>query len=328
MHYRQLFYISSLLIALLVLNSCSTLQQLNEQVNKPQPKPLAHKAGQPKFMKDVTLGNKGGNKINMDVGNKYETITKQEIVEETPNEEIVSTMPVEPAKTKEDSIKNNVAIGNYKAPLAKKEKHKKHKRNKHTDEDEEAAETPDIDKEPLVNVVPTHNRDSLPNYINHVSNREPVKIKVIDAQSCQLKYAGVLCSIPQALSNIPLYTFIDEWYGVDYRMGGNDKNGIDCSAFVQRLYLEVFGFSMVRTAYEQFNNCTMTWDINKLKEGDLVFFKIHSKHVTHVGVYLMNNYFVHASVSQGVVISNLSDPYWTRYFAGAGQILEDFAPMH
>ena len=136
----------------------------------------------------------------------------------------------------------------------------------------------------------------------------------------QLKYADMLRVPAKAITNLSLYNFIDEWYGVRYRLGGNDKNGIDCSAFVQRLYESVFGTDVVRTAFEQFNNCSMVWDTDKLKEGDLVFFRTRGKRISHVGVYLMNNYFVHSSSSRGVGISNLNDTYWARYYAGAGQI--------
>lgn len=159
------------------------------------------------------------------------------------------------------------------------------------------------------------------NVIEH--NKELAQLTPAKANILQTKYADILGVIPQAITNVSLYKFIDEWYGVNYRWGGSDKTGIDCSAFVQRLYEDVFGMSLVRTAMEQFHNCQMVWDCSKLKEGDLVFFHIHSRHITHVGIYLMNNFFVHASVSQGVVISSLTDTYWKRYFAGAGKILNN-----
>jgi cell wall-associated NlpC family hydrolase len=135
------------------------------------------------------------------------------------------------------------------------------------------------------------------------------------------KYAMVLGIMPAAIKNYSLYNFIDEWYGTRYRLGGRDKSGIDCSAFVQRLYEEVFGTPVVRTAMEQFNACKKVFNHSELEEGDLVFFRIHSKRISHVGVYLANNYFVHASSSQGVMISNLSENYWSRFFAGAGKML-------
>lgn len=120
-------------------------------------------------------------------------------------------------------------------------------------------------------------------------------------------------------NNISLYSFIEEWYGTPYRFGGTSKSGIDCSAFVRQLYGDVYNLGLLRTSIEQFATAMF---INKeeLKEGDLVFFKIRSKRISHVGVYLSEGKFVHSSVSQGVVISDLSDKYWVKYYAGGGRV--------
>lgn len=127
-------------------------------------------------------------------------------------------------------------------------------------------------------------------------------------------------------TNVALYNFIDEWYGTRYRLGGHDKNGIDCSAFAQKLYEQVFGTQLLRSSVEQFRSCDKIKDHNEIKEGDLVFFqhtygrRRHKRtRISHVGVYLANNFFVHASTSQGVTISSLDEPYWKRMFAGAGK---------
>lgn len=77
---------------------------------------------------------------------------------------------------------------------------------------------------------------------------------------------------------------------------------------------------MLRTAIEQFANTDFVRKSTNLKEGDLVFFHIRSRHITHVGIYLANNFFIHASRSQGVTISNLNDSYWHKYYAGAGKV--------
>lgn len=119
--------------------------------------------------------------------------------------------------------------------------------------------------------------------------------------------------------NKSLYTFIEEWYGTPYRFGGTGKTGIDCSAFTRQLYEEVYSLGLLRTSVEQFSKALFLRR-DELREGDLVFFKIRSKRITHVGVYLYDGKFVHASVSQGVVISDLSDAYWTRYYAGGGRV--------
>lgn len=133
------------------------------------------------------------------------------------------------------------------------------------------------------------------------------------------KYANMIGLMPKAMSNYILYKFIDDWYGVQYQYGGNDKSGIDCSAFVQKVYNEVFCTELVRTSRDQFHSCKMVWDIDNLIEGDLVFFRTRGKRISHVGIYLANNFFVHAS-SSGVMISNISESYWSKRFAGAGKI--------
>ncbi len=135
------------------------------------------------------------------------------------------------------------------------------------------------------------------------------------------KYADVLEVLPSQISNVMLYRFIDEWYGVKYRMGGTTKSGIDCSAFVQTLYQYVFGFSLLRTAGMQFSESRYIKSISDLREGDLVFFRINTSRISHVGVYLKNNFFVHSASSKGVSIANLTSDYWTKYFAGGGRIL-------
>ena len=61
---------------------------------------------------------------------------------------------------------------------------------------------------------------------------------------------------------------------------------------------------------------------DELKEGDLVFFKIKSRTITHIGIYLGDNRFAHASSTRGVVISNLNEPYYSRYFYKGGRIID------
>ncbi|HXS36728.1 MAG TPA: NlpC/P60 family protein [Flavipsychrobacter sp.] len=155
---------------------------------------------------------------------------------------------------------------------------------------------------------------------NHNDHSDYKNIKHKEANNLQKKYADILGLSPHEIADVSLYKFIDDWYGVPHVMGGTDQSGIDCSAFVQLLYQQVFGIDLVRTAMEQFNNCKRIKHQSKLEEGDLVFFHVHSRHVTHVGVYLANNYFVHVSNSHGVMISNLDEDYWHHYFAGGGKV--------
>lgn len=120
-------------------------------------------------------------------------------------------------------------------------------------------------------------------------------------------------------SDVALAQFIKDWLGVPYQLGGTSKTGIDCSAFTRALYDSVYHIGLFRTAFEQFNASIPIYDSQNLAEGDLVFFKIHSRVISHVGVYLSNGYFVQAS-SHGVMISSLYDRYWKRYFFAGGRI--------
>jgi len=149
-----------------------------------------------------------------------------------------------------------------------------------------------------------------------------IERKQADITALQEKYAGLMKVVPYAIGNSHLYQFIDEWYGVRYRMGGNDKSGIDCSAFVQKLYEQVFHTYIMRSAFEQFTMCAAVCSADSLQEGDLVFFNTAGRRISHVGIYLTNSFFVHASTSQGVTISSLKDAYWKRFYAGAGKILD------
>jgi lipoprotein Spr len=142
-----------------------------------------------------------------------------------------------------------------------------------------------------------------------------------NATAWQFKYAQLLDVPVEEVSNARLYTFIDEWWGAPYRLGGNSKRGIDCSNFVNALMQAVFDLNSTGNSRQLYSQSQKLRRRDELQEGDLVFFKIRrSKNISHVGVYLGNHRFVHASTSSGVMISDLEEPYWQRYYAGAGRI--------
>jgi lipoprotein Spr len=126
-----------------------------------------------------------------------------------------------------------------------------------------------------------------------------------------------------ATSNTKMYKFIYDWLGTPYRLGGDSKKGIDCSKFAFKLYEKAFSTIIGSNSRNIFSMVNPV-EKGELKEGDLVFFKIHSSSISHVGVYIGDNKFAHASSSKGVMISNLQDPYWTRYFYKGGRMLDSF----
>ena len=137
------------------------------------------------------------------------------------------------------------------------------------------------------------------------------------ASSLQFKYALLLDMEVEQIQNLHLFRVIDEWLGTRYKLGGSSKDGIDCSAFMQVVFSALYGINLPRTAREQYH-LSKRISRTELKEGDLVFFNTTGG-VSHVGMYLQNNKFVHAS-SSGVTISDLFDDYWMRKLVGVGRI--------
>lgn len=119
--------------------------------------------------------------------------------------------------------------------------------------------------------------------------------------------------------NAALIAYLVEWLGVPYHYGGDSKSGTDCSGFTKNVYKDVYGKALSRSSNDQYQQCKEI-SASKLKEGDLVFFKINTKKVGHVGLYLYNNYFIHASTKRGVMISNLDETYYKKYFFAAGRL--------
>lgn len=136
--------------------------------------------------------------------------------------------------------------------------------------------------------------------------------------SLQIKYAILLNTEAEQINNNKMFSFVDSWFGTRYCYGGESKSCIDCSAFVQFLFDTVYAVKLPRTTKEQFKYSKKI-SRTELHEGDLIFFNTR-RGVSHVGVYLQNNKFVHAAVSGGVMISDLFDPYWLRRFIGVGRI--------
>ncbi|MCY7361283.1 MAG: NlpC/P60 family protein, partial [Ignavibacteria bacterium] len=115
-----------------------------------------------------------------------------------------------------------------------------------------------------------------------------------EGAALQKKYSAQLNTGVSLLQNLLLLKFIDEWYGVPYKYAGDCKDGIDCSGFTCALINNVYNKNIDGTS-ARLHELSKPIKKDDLKEGDLVFFKINKGKISHVGVYLYNNYFIHAS---------------------------------
>jgi len=109
-----------------------------------------------------------------------------------------------------------------------------------------------------------------------------------------------------------LYPYHNKWHQTPYKYGGFGSKGIDCSAFVQRAYFDLFHIRLPRTTKEQVTKGKKV-SLSNIKTSDLVFFKT-GYNSRHVGIYLQHGDFIHASSSKGIIISNINDPYWKKRY--------------
>ncbi|KAB2907758.1 MAG: NlpC/P60 family protein [Ignavibacteriales bacterium] len=116
-----------------------------------------------------------------------------------------------------------------------------------------------------------------------------------------------------------------KYLGVPYVWGGNTSNGLDCSGFTKLVFEEFFDFPLFRIARDQFTQGERIKEIEDLKLGDLVFFDTRpASRPGHVGIYLGNGYFAHASTKQGVIVSSFKTEYYSRTFMGGSRFKNIF----
>lgn len=122
--------------------------------------------------------------------------------------------------------------------------------------------------------------------------------------------------------DLQLYLEAAQWLGVPYRYGGTTRKGVDCSGLVGQIYKQVYHTNLERstTGMAQ-KNCRKVGKGN-LKTGNLVFFNTSKKKkgINHVGLFLKNGYFIHASTSKGVIISNLKEDYYHKTWKQGGKV--------
>ena len=115
-----------------------------------------------------------------------------------------------------------------------------------------------------------------------------------------------------------------KWIGTKYRYGGQSKSGTDCSGMVMELYMDVYGIKLPRSCREQQKYCQSV-DKRNLRKGDLLFFSSskNSRAVSHVGLYIGNDRMIHASSSRGVIISDITEKYYTSTYHSSGRVVQE-----
>jgi lipoprotein Spr len=117
---------------------------------------------------------------------------------------------------------------------------------------------------------------------------------------------------------LPLYAFVKDWHWTPYRYAGLTRRGLDCSGLVGVAAREVFDVELSRGAGNIYKECAPVRK-QDLQPGDLVFFRIGTSFISHVGMYLKDGLFVHAAIRGGVIISSLDEPYYRRYYFAGGR---------
>lgn len=112
----------------------------------------------------------------------------------------------------------------------------------------------------------------------------------------------------------------NQYKGTKYKYGGMDRRGFDCSGFTLKVYENAFQIKLPRTT-EEIEKVGKKVSKNKLKPGDLVFFKPSRKY-KHVGIYMGDDMFMHSSTSKGVIKSDINNVYWDKKYKYAKRILK------
>lgn len=149
--------------------------------------------------------------------------------------------------------------------------------------------------------------------------------KKVDVQRIRKKYEKPLTGpvtddAPAGLDRDKLLLDVVSYLGVPYKYGGSSRRGVDCSGFTSQVYSTAADLTLPRSTREQYTVGTKI-DRDQLRFGDLVFFNTTGRSPSHVGIYIEDDLFAHASVTDGVTFSSLESEYYRKRFVGARRVV-------
>jgi len=142
-----------------------------------------------------------------------------------------------------------------------------------------------------------------------------------DAKSSSFisNYSEMLGVALDSCCNRKFIASVAEWLGTPYRRGGLSKKGIDCSGFVSYIYKEVFNIKLAHSSASMIFQMKTRVKKADIQPGDILFYKIHGKRISHVAIYLGDYKIIHASPERGIVVDDIREPYYVRHYYTAGR---------
>lgn len=180
-----------------------------------------------------------------------------------------------------------------------------------------SADNDEAEKETRVRYADNVDEENIENDPDY----SPDYVESVDISTLKQKYysSEELNKTPSTVKELMLMEIL-KYVNTPYKFGGNSKNGIDCSAFTQTVYNSC-SIQLLRSAREQFSQGIEISDKENLRFGDLVFFNTRKTvKPGHVGIYIGDNLFVHASSKNGVIVTPLDSDYYSERFMGARRI--------
>lgn len=157
----------------------------------------------------------------------------------------------------------------------------------------------------------------LPLLLNAQTKKQKRKAKA--KQIALAGYYSEYALTPDSAAVPYLYYQVYDWIGTRYKYAGHSKKGIDCSGFVSEMYKDVYCIELAGGSAYIWRKVNPVEKQN-LQEGDILFFKIKKDRISHVGIFLGNNKFAHASVKKGVMINDLDETYYKNSFYKGGRL--------